>query len=72
LRENGPDRRDVLRVSGAPKILRLHRQGRVVEPYEAELAALQVPFPVYEGTRAIMVVDHADLPLLRLGRAFVK
>ena len=29
----------------------------MVEPHEAEFAALQAHFPVYEGTRAIMVVE---------------
>jgi hypothetical protein len=42
---------------GAPKILRLHGQGRAVEPHEAEFAALQGQFPVYDGTRAIIVVE---------------
>lgn len=42
---------------GAPKILRVHGKGRVVEPHESEFAALQTHFPVYEGTRAIIVID---------------
>lgn len=42
---------------GAPKILRLHGHGRVVETCEAEFAALQEHFPVYEGTRAIIMVE---------------
>jgi hypothetical protein len=42
---------------GPPKILRLHGRGRVIEPREAEFAALQAQFPVNEGTRAIIVVQ---------------
>jgi hypothetical protein len=42
---------------GPPKILRLHGRGRVVEPHEREFAELQIHFPVYEGCRAIIVVD---------------
>jgi hypothetical protein len=42
---------------GPPKILRLHGRGRVVEPGDAEFAALQGLFPEYESTRAIIVVS---------------
>ena len=42
---------------GPPKVLRLHGHGRVVEPHEPEFAILQPHFPVYEGERAIIVVD---------------
>jgi hypothetical protein len=42
---------------GPPKILRLHGRGRVVESHEPEFATLQKHFPVYEGARAIIVVD---------------
>jgi hypothetical protein len=42
---------------GSPKVLRLHGRGRVVEPHEAEFAGLQAHFAVYEGTRAIIVVE---------------
>jgi hypothetical protein len=42
---------------GPPKILRLHGRGRVVEPHEPEFDALQAHFPVYEGARAIIVVE---------------
>jgi hypothetical protein len=42
---------------GPPKVLRLHGRGRVVEPHAAEFAGLQAHFPVYEGTRAIIVVE---------------
>lgn len=42
---------------GAPKTLRLHGHGRVVEPHEPQFSTLQAHFPVYEGTRAIIVVE---------------
>jgi hypothetical protein len=42
---------------GAPKVLRLHGRGRVVEPLEAEFAGLQAHFPAYEGTRAIITIE---------------
>jgi len=57
LRENGRIVVMFCAFQGATKVLRLHGQGRVVEPHEAEFAALQAQFPVYEGTRAIMVVE---------------
>jgi Pyridoxamine 5'-phosphate oxidase len=57
LRENGRIIFMFCAFQGAPKILRLHGHGRVVEPHEAEFPALQAHFPVYEGTRAIMLVE---------------
>jgi Pyridoxamine 5'-phosphate oxidase len=57
LRENGRIVIMFCAFHGAPKVLRLHGQGRVVEPHEPEFAVLQAHFPVYEGTRAIMVVE---------------
>jgi hypothetical protein len=57
LREN---RRIVLMFcafQGPPKILRLHGRGHVVEPQAPEFTTLQPHFPVYEGTRAIIVVE---------------
>jgi len=57
LRENGRIVLMFCAIQGAPKILRLHGQGRAVEPHEGEFATLQGHFPVYEGTRAIMVVE---------------
>jgi Pyridoxamine 5'-phosphate oxidase len=57
LRENGRIVLMFCAFQGAPKILRLHGLGRAVEPDEVEFAALQAHFPVYEGTRAIMVVE---------------
>ncbi len=57
LRENGRIVIMFCAFQGAPKVLRLHGQGRVAEPHEAEFAGLQSHFPVYEGTRAIIVVE---------------
>lgn len=57
LRENGRIVIMFCAFHGAPKILRLHGCGRAVEPHEPEFAELQNHFPVYEGTRAIIVVE---------------
>ena len=42
---------------GPPKILRLHGVGRVVEPRDADFAALRLQFPEFSSTRAIIVVE---------------
>lgn len=57
LRENGRIVIMFCAFEGAPKVLRLHGQGRVVEPHEEEFAGLQENFPVYEGTRAVILVE---------------
>lgn len=57
LRENGWIAVMFCAFHGTPKVLRVHGLGRAVEPHEAEFAALQAHFPVYEGTRAIIVVE---------------
>lgn len=57
VRENGRIVLMFCAFQGAPKVLRLHGRGRAVEPQEGEFATLQGHFPVYEGTRAIMVVE---------------
>jgi len=57
LRENGRIALMFCSFQGPPKILRLHGHGRVVEPHEPEFAGLQMHFPRYEGTRAILVVE---------------
>ncbi len=44
LRENGRIVVMFCAFQGAPKVLRLHGQGRAVEPHEAEFAALQALF----------------------------
>ena len=61
LRENGRIVIMFCAFQGVPKVLRLHGQGRVVEPHEAEFARLQSHFQVYEGTRAIIVVEVSRL-----------
>jgi hypothetical protein len=57
VRENGRIVLMFCSFQGPPKILRLHGRGRVVEPHEPEFASLQAGFPVYEGTRGIIVVE---------------
>jgi hypothetical protein len=57
LRENGRIVVMFCAFHGPTKVLRLHGQGRVVEPHEAGFAELQAHFPVQEGTRAIIVVE---------------
>lgn len=57
LRENGRIVLMFCAFQGPPKILRLHGQGRVIEPHESEFAGLQANFPVREGTRAIIVIE---------------
>jgi hypothetical protein len=57
LRENGRVTVMFCSFQGTAKILRLHGTGRVIEPHEAEFPSLQDHFPVYEGTRAIIVIE---------------
>lgn len=57
LRENGRIVLMFCAFQGVPKILRLHGRARAVEPHEPEFAALQAHFPLYVGTRAIIVVE---------------
>ena len=57
VRENGRIVVMFCSFHGAPKVLRLHGLGRVVEPHETEFAVLQSRFPVYEGTRAIIAIE---------------
>jgi len=56
LRENGRIVLMFCAFEGAPKILRVHGRGRVVEPRDAEFPSLQSHFPEFESTRAIIVV----------------
>jgi len=42
---------------GPPNILRLYGKGRTVELNEPEFNTLQAHFPVYESTRAIIVIE---------------
>ncbi|HET7893220.1 MAG TPA: pyridoxamine 5'-phosphate oxidase family protein [Candidatus Sulfotelmatobacter sp.] len=57
LRENNRITLMFCAFQGAPKVLRLHGRGRVVEPHEAGFAELQAHFPIYVGTRAIIKID---------------
>ena len=42
---------------GAPRILRLHGMGTVIEPHQQEFSELRSHFPDHEGVRAILVVE---------------
>ncbi len=42
---------------GPPNIFRLYGRGRVVEPHEAEFAALAENFPAHDSTRSVIVVE---------------
>jgi hypothetical protein len=42
---------------GAPKIVRLHGRGTVIEPDHAEFAEIAARFPEHEGTRSIILVE---------------
>src|SRR5579862_2646093 len=57
LRENGRIVLMFCAFQGAPKVLRLHGRGRVVEPHEPGFPPLQSHFPIYVGTRAVIEVD---------------
>jgi hypothetical protein len=57
LKENGRIVLMFCAFQGPPKIVRLHGQGRVVEPHQPEFASLQGHFPGHEGARAIIVIE---------------
>jgi hypothetical protein len=57
LKENGRIVLTFCAFQGPPKIVRLHGQGRVVEPEAAEFAQLASHFPEHEGTRTIIVIE---------------
>src|SRR5579864_1653400 len=57
LKENGRIVLMFCAFDGPPNIVRLHGQGRVVEPHSAEFPELAAQFPKYESTRSIIVVD---------------
>jgi pyridoxamine 5'-phosphate oxidase-like protein len=42
---------------GPPRVVRLHGNGRAMEPSAEEFAALVSQFPPYESKRAVIVVD---------------
>jgi hypothetical protein len=57
LRENGRIVLMFCAMEGAPKIVRLHGAGTVVEPHMAEFAALRPHFPDLPGVRSIIKVE---------------
>ena len=57
LKENGRIVLMFCAFDGPPKIVRLHGRGRVIEPGAAEFLALVEPFPGYESTRSIIIVE---------------
>ena len=57
LRENGRVVLMFCAFQGPPDIFRLYGRGRVVEPHEAEFAALAANFPAYESVRSIVVAE---------------
>src|ERR1700691_2265981 len=57
LRENGRIVLMFCAFQGPPDIFRLYGHGRVVEPGEAEFAALAESFPDCENARSIIVVE---------------
>ena len=57
LKENGRIILMFCAFEGPPNIVRLHGQGRAVEPHSPEFAGLVCQFLPYEATRAIIVVE---------------
>ena len=57
LNENGRIVLMFCAFQGPPNIFRLYGNGRVVEPNEAEFAALAINFPAYDHTRSIIEVE---------------
>jgi Pyridoxamine 5'-phosphate oxidase len=57
VRENGRIVIMFCAFEGAPKILRLHGRGEVVEPGHAEYEALVARFPPNAGTRAVLRIE---------------
>jgi hypothetical protein len=57
LKENGRIVLMFCAFEGPPNIFRLYGHGRVVEPHEAEFAAVAESFPNHEDARAIIVVE---------------
>jgi hypothetical protein len=57
LKENGRIVLMFCAFQGPPDIFRLYGHGRVVEPHEAEFAALAGSFPNHENARSIIVVE---------------
>lgn len=57
LKENGRIVLMFCGFQGPPNILRLYGKGRTVELHEPEFNVLQAHFPVFENTRAIIVIE---------------
>jgi pyridoxamine 5'-phosphate oxidase-like protein len=57
LKENGRIVLMFCAFQGAPKIVRLYGQGRVIEPEQAEFSGLAARFLEYEGVRAIILIE---------------
>ena len=57
LKENGRIVLAFCAFQGPPNIFRLYGHGRVVEPHQAEFAALAESFPDHENARSIIVVE---------------
>ena len=57
LKENGRIVLMFCAFQGPPNIFRLYGHGRVVEPHDAEFAALAESFPDHETARSIIVVE---------------
>jgi len=57
LQENGRIVLMFCAFQGPPNIFRLYGRGRVVEPRDAEFAALAASFPDHENARSIIVVE---------------
>ena len=56
LRDNGRICIMFCAFEGAPKILRLHGRGEVIEPGDARFAALRAQFPPFAGVRSVIRV----------------
>jgi len=57
LKENGRIVLMFCAFQGAPRILRLHGRGRVLESEQQEFRDLSARFPEHEGSRAIILVE---------------
>jgi len=57
LKENGRIVLMFCAFQGPPNIFRLYGHGRVVEPHEAQFAALANSFPTCENARSIIIVE---------------
>lgn len=61
VKENGRIVMMFCAFQGAPKILRLHGRGRVVEPGNAEFSEMRGQFPNHDGVRSIIVIELTDI-----------